>query len=452
MAMLKNMLMVLTLMALMGCDQAPPGIAGDIDASRAMTFLYGSYDAKPKSSRWKVPALPAKSSADDVLTEGQFAVVSVVLAQQVKEGDQERFYLGVSMVPEKGLGEEAFDCDLCQPVVGASVFVKRDGVWQVEAHEPFVMTLGAHGGGPVMKLVEIGPGRHGILAETDWFQGGNSGTFVSLWTAEQGGIAQRFATQTREDNAGNCSDEPGEDMEPCRESSLDIKYLPGTVVDHYDIRVRPNDVEWTYDNEGHQGELLFRFDGTKYQPLPPEKVQLSSVKVPDSDPVALVEAFLKADAQGLQSSSENWPLVTRFTTWLDGPGWDTSTVVEGAEIADRRLSGRRAEIAVRMRKIGELHADGENMPVLESAGETLVTRRFVLENVGKGEEPHWRIVEPHDGPYLAVDFVLTKVLPNWCGERGCRKTEAYRVLQQHQDVCPPSSIVLNRRCEGAGIR
>ena len=125
-------------------------------------------------------------------------------------------------------------------------------------------------------------------------------------------------------------------------------------------------------------------------------------------------------------------------------------MVEGAEIADRRLSGRRAEITVRMRKIGNLHADGENMPVLESSGGVVATRRFVLENVGKGAEPHWRIVEPQDGPHLAVDFVLSKVLPDWCGQQGCRRTEAYRVLWRHRDVCPPTSIVLNRRCGGSG--
>jgi hypothetical protein len=48
-----------------------------------------------------------------------------------------------------------------------------------------------------------------------------------------------------------------------------------------------------------------------------------------------------ADAHGLQLSSEYWPLLTQFTAWEDGPGWDTSVVVESAEIVGRHDAGKR---------------------------------------------------------------------------------------------------------------
>lgn len=452
-------LVVATFLALGGCDRSAPGIDGAIDGQKALAFLYGPYDTKLEGAVWKVANLPSGSPAGDVLTEGKDAIVGIALAQQVKEGDVDRFYLGVVITPQTEPGEDDFDCESCQPAVGATIFVKHGDRWQVEAHQPFVTKLGYNGGGPAMTLVAVGPSRHGILADTDWFNRGNSGAYVSLWTQEQGRLAERFATMTKEDNGGNCSETLADDLEPCRENVLDIKYEPGPVADHYDIHVRPNAAEWTYDNAGHQGEMLFRFDGTKYvaveMRLAPAPVGAAdrvpwAGPLPDSDPAALLAAYLRADAWGLQLSSENWPLVTRFTTWQDGPGWDTSAVVESAEIIGRRDLGKRAEVTVRVRKIGDLHGDGEMMPVLDTTTAGTVTRKFILENLGKNGEVHWKIVEPQDGPHLAVDYVLVDLIPAWCGKRDCRQTEAYRVLREHQDACPPSAIPLNRSCHKDG--
>ena len=440
-----------------GCNRSPDGIDGIIDGQRALAFLYGPYDSRLQGTRWKVARLPRGSKADEVLTEGGDAIVTVALAKAVKEGDVDRFYLGVVITPTTAAGEEGFDCESCEPVVGATIFVKRGDRWLVEAHQPFLTTLGFHGSGPAMRLVTIGLARHAIAAEIDWFHQGNTGTYFSLWTQEQGQIAERFAARTQEENNGNCSDDPAAGIEPCHENALDIQYQPGPLAERYDIHVRPNDPAWKYDNQGHQGELVFRFDGTKYTPVELKTAALVvadkapwSGPLPDEDPTTLLTAFLRADAWGLQLSSEHWPLVTRFATWLDGPGWDESAVVESAAIVAHHIQGARAQIDVRMRVIGTLHADGEGMPVLDTSTAATVTRKFALENSGKNGETHWKIVAPQDGPHLAVDYVLLNLMPAWCGKRDCNRTEAFRVLHARQQVCPPSPVRLNRSCRKQG--
>jgi hypothetical protein len=451
--------LLLMALALCACDRAPPsppGVEGTIDGPKALTFLYGSYDAKLKAAVWKVAKLPPGIAEDTVLAEGDDALVTIGLAQTVKEGDEERFYLGVVLTPKTGPGEEEFDCDTCEPMVGAAVFVKRGERWQLEANAPFVAKLGFHGGGPGMKLVAIGPNRHGILADTDWLAQGYSGTHISLWTVEQGEISERFSTGVAEASGGACSDDPKDELQPCFEHSLKVKYEPGPVADHYDISLHPDDPDWEYDNEGRHGDLTFRFDGHKYVPVglakavPPAAAKVDNTPwsgpLPDNDPVALVGAFIRADAWGLQLTSDTWPLVTKFTTWVDGPGWDTSTVIEWTEAIGHRESGRKAEVSVRMRTIGELHADGAMMPVLDTSTAGMVTRKFVLENTGSATEPHWKIVEPQDGPHVSVGYAIDVLLPNWCGKRDCRKTAAYRVLREHQDACPSTPIQLNRSC------
>jgi len=451
-------------LALGGCDSSPqpvaaadePGISGQIDGKRAVEFLYGPFDAKLGAAVWQVKNLVPGGVGDDVLSEDEEALVSVVLAKATKEGDQERFYLGVTLVPKAGEGDEAFDCEICAPVVGATVFVKRGERWVVEAHEPFIATFGSNGHGPGMELVAIGPARNGILVRTDWFLQGNTGSAARLWTQESQKIADRLAIQTGEENGGNCSDDVMDKLDPCHDYKLDLTFQPGPQADRYDILAKPSDPKWAYDDAGHTGEQLFRFDGAKYSPVlssaAAQKAAVAAASTPWSGPVpangpaALLEAFLLADAQGLQLSSDNWPLVTEFTTWEDGPGWDTSTIIEWAEVAGHHDSGDRSEITVRMRKIGELHSDGYGMPVLDTSTAGMETRKFILQNVGKGGAIRWKIVEPQDGPHLAVDYALMKILPDWCGKQDCSKTKAYRVLRERQQACPSSPIRLNRTC------
>ena len=443
---------VLVLLALAACDRTP-GIEGSIDGPRALALMYAPLDAKLDAAVWKVTGLAGHADAANVLEEGGEALVSIALAQRATEGDQERFYLGVVMRPKPAANGEAWDCETCAPVIGITVFVRHDSRWALESHQPFVGTRGWHGGGPAMSLAVIGPGRHGVVTQTDWFHQGRAGTHYGLWTREEGNFAERFSVQTKESNEGNCSDHTDDGLEPCQTDTLEIAYQPGPLPDRYDIQVRTGSPDWAYDEAGHTGPRLFRLAGNRYvvvadaaeaerQPWPG--------KVPDNDPVALVRAFIEADAWGLQSSSEHWPLVQQFAVWQDGPGWDVSALVESAEIVSHHEDARRAEVVVVMRKIGDLNADGDNLPVIETGTAGTIQRRFVVINQGTAAAPRWRIAEPQDGPHLAVDFVLQQLLPGWADRSAYLATPAYRLLRERQAACSPSPIRLNRICRGSG--
>ena len=444
-------ILALPLLTLAGCDRTP-GIEGSIDGPRALAVMYAPLDASLGAAVWKVAGVAGHADAAALLADGSEALVSIALAQRVSEGDQERFYLGVVIRPRPAANGEAWDCETCAPVIGMTVFVRHDSRWALESHQPFVATRGWHGNGPAMALAVIGPGRHGVVTQTDWFHQGHAGTHYALWTREEGGFGERFSVQARENNEGNCSDDAADELEPCETDTLEIAFQAGPQADRYDIHVRATTPDWVYDDAGHSGPRLFRFDGKRYVASADGEAdgQPWAAAVPDGDPVALVRAYVQADAWGLQSGSEHWPLLQRFAVWQDGPGWDVSALVESAEIVSHHEDGRRAEVVVVMRKIGDLNADGEGLPVIETGTAGTIQRRFVVLNQGSAAAPRWRIAEPQDGPHLAVDFVLQKVLPGWKERDAYRATPAYRLLRERQAACPPSPITINRICRGSG--
>ena len=159
-------------------------------------------------------------------------------------------------------------------------------------------------------------------------------------------------------------------------------------------------------------------------------------------------AFIRADAWGLQTSSDYWPLVTQMAVWEDGPGWDTSTVVESAEIVGRSVAKNKAEFTVRYRTLGEIHADGDYRPVLDRSGAGVETKVFKLTKV-KGR---WKIVEPQDQPHLSVGFVLHRQIPDWCSRNGCPENPAQRFLLDQETRCAPSPIPINRTCSSRSTK
>ena len=171
--------------------------------------------------------------------------------------------------------------------------------------------------------------------------------------------------QTAQDNAGNCSEDANDasKLERCQEHSLAITFEPGTRPDCYDIHLQPSDPAWPYGEKDGYGAQLLRVDGERYVAVSPSTTVIApgpaSSKVsappwtgaiPGNDPGDLLKAFIQADAWGLQTGG-HWSLVKQFATWTDGPGWDSSAVIESAEILHRRDLGAATEITVRMRKL-----------------------------------------------------------------------------------------------------
>src|SRR5262245_5616733 len=70
-------------------------------------------------------------------------------------------------------------------------------------------------------------------------------------------------------------------------------------------------------------------------------------------PRVVVEAYCKADFDGMQTSSETWPKFVRYAAWPDAPGWDTFTIVSGYTIA----SAGRSRVRVVYHVLGALEGE-----------------------------------------------------------------------------------------------
>lgn len=168
-----------------------------------------------------------------------------------------------------------------------------------------------------------------------------------------------------------------------------------------------------------------------------------------NDPRGVLAAFIRADAWGLQTSSAAWHWVGEMTVWQDGPGWDTTTLVDSAEIASPRIGRDEARFTVRYHSLGTVHTDGYGQPVLDTGSAGLEQKVFKLVRV----QGRWKVAEPQDQPHLSVGYVLGVQIPAWCGARDCSNNAAYRFLVEHQAACAASPIPLNRSCaKSAGGR
>jgi hypothetical protein len=166
---------------------------------------------------------------------------------------------------------------------------------------------------------------------------------------------------------------------------------------------------------------------------------LQNGALPSGDPTALVAAFVDADANGLQTSSEYWPLVRRFAVWEDGPGWDTVTIVTAATVHAAQLRGRRATVRVQYAVFGTLHDDGDYNPVLKSARNRMqnITYRLIKQQGG------WKIVAPQDGPRVVITQLLDDRYVEYCRQRDCATNRVIQALRAERDR-HPFAVVMAR--------
>jgi hypothetical protein len=160
--------------------------------------------------------------------------------------------------------------------------------------------------------------------------------------------------------------------------------------------------------------------------------EMKAGKLPTGNPQALVRDFVDADAQGLQTSSDHWPLVRRFAVWADGPGWDTVTIVTEVEIGYAKIHGKRATVPVRYTVFGMLYDDGDFNPVLKPARKTTqkVTFRLVRRRDG------WKIVAPQDGPRVSIPQLLDDRYKDYCETHDCKTNGTIQALRAEQEKHP----------------
>ena len=71
-----------------------------------------------------------------------------------------------------------------------------------------------------------------------------------------------------------------------------------------------------------------------------------------TSPRSIVEQYVRMDYDGKGLETDGWNQIKVFTTWLDGPGWDTVMVVDGYKIGNVKISGNKAYVPVQYNVVG----------------------------------------------------------------------------------------------------
>jgi hypothetical protein len=154
----------------------------------------------------------------------------------------------------------------------------------------------------------------------------------------------------------------------------------------------------------------------------------------DEDPQALVAQFVEADAQGLQTSSEDWPLVQRFTNWTDGPGWDFVLVAKSHAIGRATVAGEAATVPVTYHLVGTLSSiastacPGGACNSLEQPKAKQLTVNYRL----KKTDSTWVIEAPQSAPVVNAAFAYKHAMQNRsaCLKGKCASDPVVRVLKR----------------------
>src|SRR5579871_5039045 len=149
-----------TLTVLSGCSRglsqpapttapAPPeqDITGDINAAKALKFLYGNFD-------------PAAGTAH--ADNAPETLVSQYLTQAAVIDGKPAWFLYTTS------NAKGNDCHACSATLGAALFVQEGQRWIKRAENRNVASVGSFGAPPEGKPVQWGPQAYGILIHGGW--------------------------------------------------------------------------------------------------------------------------------------------------------------------------------------------------------------------------------------------------------------------------------------------
>ena len=177
-------------------------------------------------------ALQHKKGADAVTLETR-----ICLAKYYRESGINKFFLIFETIKKDS------SCHACTPQIGAAIFI-HDGIdWQLTKINPDIITSGAHGRAPECKFINIGPDRCAVLFEPVYTMNGEYSASIFIIGERANSIDLLLDLDYRTDfnNSGQCR-MAGEKSMPmdwplCFGFNSEIKFLPGTTPDYFDLKI-----------------------------------------------------------------------------------------------------------------------------------------------------------------------------------------------------------------------
>lgn len=131
-----------------------------LSEEQALVMVFGNYDHNTKSANWDNIPFPDKKDANGFWEEKK-GIVRAIFFQPYYENGKNKIFLLTKTIPTN----IPFDCHACLPLIGATVFVRTQGDWRIEAQNQFIMYDGEYGELPVVKLIPVGNDRFGLSLE-----------------------------------------------------------------------------------------------------------------------------------------------------------------------------------------------------------------------------------------------------------------------------------------------
>lgn len=156
--------------------------------------------------------------------------------------------------------------------------------------------------------------------------------------------------------------------------------------------------------------------------------------LPDESPMELVKAFVQADRDGLQTSGQYWPLVQRFTDWVDAPGYDEALVVAGYSLGKPQIQESTASIPVTYYVLCSLYQTSDQRCKsgichrLDAPASPLQSYTYELARFGN----RWVITGSPSGPRIGPHLAMTLITENRdsCQNGKCETDPAAQALQK----------------------
>lgn len=196
------------------------------DIAQAMRMLYGNYDVKKQIS---VASLPKDKLSLPGAGEGPLTVRPLFHAF-LSDGGVQSFMLVTYAVPP------AYGCHGCAPVIGMAVYSQKGLNWKMDASNRAVTLAGGWGEPPKdVKLVQIGPNRHGVQVTDVGGGQGETTTVLKLLIPWNGAVNLGLERIVADDDSGDCG--PEESL-PCYANRRTLTFIPNEKGEYYNLELK----------------------------------------------------------------------------------------------------------------------------------------------------------------------------------------------------------------------